>query len=374
LPTPPPEVVPYSADTDTLHLWHLNGTNNPLADAAGSIDLLNWDSQGTFAVDSYNGLDEAYESSTTTNSVLQTDGDISWTNQLMSADGAFTWEMVLRPDEAYDSLVGIQMLMLHSGNKMQLKLNYTAGGFLFLNMWDGVHSTTPINERLDVATLGINQYATNEWFHLAVTYDGTSTGKVYWTKLGDDYTGTANELASFSMSDISPLSDATLALGGQANLGGSVFNGAIDEVRISSVARAAGDFIAFPFSSYEEWIAGFDVGTETNKTDNPDNDALNNLYELGLGGDPSDGEDIGHVPTYETDAGFFEYVHAQRSDADALGLNYYLDWSDNLVTTPWTNDNYEVVGTNVTGEAFDYVTNRVSTETLPVQFLKLIIE
>ena len=128
---------------------------------------------------------------------------------MMGADGAFTWEMVLRPDEAFDSGTGTQLLMLPSSNQMQLKLLYAATGYLYLDMWDGVNSATLFTERLD-AGLGVNTYATNEWFHLAVTYDGTSTGKVYWTKLGDDDTGTANELGSFSMSDLL-LDDATLA-------------------------------------------------------------------------------------------------------------------------------------------------------------------
>jgi hypothetical protein len=100
------------------------------------------------------------------------------------------------------------------------------------------------NERLDTG-LGINTYAANDWFHLGVTYDGTSAGKVYWTKLDAGYTGTANELASFSMSDMVP-ADNFLGIGGTPNLGGSVFNGAIDEIRISDIARASDDFVAIP--------------------------------------------------------------------------------------------------------------------------------
>ena len=237
-------VIPYSSDANTLHLWHLDGTANPLSDSAGSLKLYNWGTWGTFAVDSASGLNQAYESSTAENSNIQDNsnlGLLSWTNELMGADGAFTWEMVLRPDEADDSGVGTQMLMHHSLNQMQLKLNYDSSGDLFLTMWDGVNSVVLFNEPLDSGLLGINQYATNEWFHLAVTYDGTSAGKVYWTKLGD-YNGTANELASFSMSDLT-LFDATLAFGGNANLGGNVFNGALDEIRISDIARASDAFL-----------------------------------------------------------------------------------------------------------------------------------
>ena len=194
--------------------------------------------------------------------------------------------MVLSPDEAANSGAGFQMLMQHSSNQIQLKLNYAATGYLYLSLYNNVQGTL-VNQRLDAVTLGINQYATNEWFHLAFTYNGTDTGKIYWTKLGDDYTGSANELVSFPMIDLT-LADATLSFGGNANLAGAVFNGAIDEIRISGIARPASSFLKFPYTNFEEWIAGFGLGSATNATDNPDNDALNNLYEFGLGGDPGD--------------------------------------------------------------------------------------
>jgi len=238
-------IQPYSSDANTLHLYHADDATTPLADSAGSLPLYDWGSRGTFGVDSVTGLNKAWESSTTANSDLQSIGNISWgAGSMMGTDGAFTWDMALRPDEAANSGAGIQMLMQHGGNQMQLKLNYAAGGELFLTMWDGVNSTTLFNERLDTG-LGINTYAANDWFHLGVTYDGTSAGKVYWTNLGDDYTGTANELASFSMSDMA-IADATLSVGGTPNLGGSVFNGAIDEIRISDIARASDEFLAIP--------------------------------------------------------------------------------------------------------------------------------
>lgn len=383
LQSPPAALIaPYSADIDTIHLWHLDSTTSPLPDSAGSLDLLNWEQNGTLAINSFYGLNKAYESSDTTNSALQTSTNIEWNAEMMGADGAFTWEMVIRPDEASNSGTGFQMLMQHNNavadaDQMQLKLNYGAAGYLFLSLYDSNEGTL-FSQRVDSATLGNNQYTTNGWFHLAVTYDGSSTGKVYWTQLGDTYSGTANELLGFSLSSDLNFTNGTLAIGGNANLNGSVFNGAIDEVRISRIARNASSFLSGPAgtnaSPYESWLSDFDVGTSTNMTDDPDTDGLSNLYEFGLGGDPSDVNDIGLVPTYETASGFFEYVHAQRSDAETLGLNYSMNWSDDLTGTPWTNGNYEVTGTNVTGGTFDYVTNRISTGTLPIQFLKLIIE
>ena len=137
--------------------------------------------------------------------------------------------------------------------------------------------------------------------------------------------------------------------------------------------------VSGPPSGYAGWIANYPgVGTATSLTDNPDGDALDNLAEWAMGGNPDDIEDIGHVPTFTaTEAGgtnYFEYVYAQRSDADELGLSYYLEQTVNLTVPAWTNDNIEVVSTNFTGLDFDYVTNRISSDVESVQFLQLIIE
>lgn len=130
---------------------------------------------------------------------------------------------------------------------------------------------------------------------------------------------------------------------------------------------------------YLTWLYQYpEIGSATNRMDNPDGDSLNNLCEWALGGDPTDAGDIGLVPGFELlengDTNYFQYVYPQRSDAVALGLSYYLEWSDNLVSTPWINQNVEISGTNVTGGAFDYVTNRVSLDAASAQFLKLVIE
>jgi hypothetical protein len=134
-----------------------------------------------------------------------------------------------------------------------------------------------------------------------------------------------------------------------------------------------------PADPYETWLVQYPgLGEAVDLTDNPDNDRLNNLAEWALGGDPDDADDIGLVPVYETlsDGGttYFQYVYAKRSDAAALGLSYHVEWSDDLVSTPWASENIEIVGTNVTGGDFDYVTNRVSMDAASAQFLNLVIE
>ena len=237
-------VQPYTTDAHTLHLWHLDGVSNALSDSAGSVGLYNWGTKGTFAVNSVGNLNKAYQSTSgITNSDLQANGNISWNSTMMGATGAFTWEMVLRPDTAATANTGNQML-LAGASQIQLKLNYAASG-LFLALYNNTQGTL-LNTRLDAPmTLGANSYATNEWFHLAVAYDGTSQAKVYWTAIGTNYTGTANLLATVNMADLS-LTDTTLSFGGVANNAGSTFKGAIDEIRISDIARNSSEFLAIP--------------------------------------------------------------------------------------------------------------------------------
>ncbi|MEA2068517.1 MAG: hypothetical protein U9P12_04890 [Verrucomicrobiota bacterium] len=146
----------------------------------------------------------------------------------------------------------------------------------------------------------------------------------------------------------------------------------IDNVRITSNLELG--------SSYSQWAAdsGLDMGVNDDPTDNPDGDGLNNLYEYGLGGDPTNGADQGISPAYVVtmDGGtnWFTYVYPKRSSAES-GIAYHLETDTDLVLAPgWTNGNYEVLGTWVTGGEFNYVTNRVSTDGEAQQFIQLIIE
>lgn len=148
------------------------------------------------------------------------------------------------------------------------------------------------------------------------------------------------------------------------------WKGLIDEFRISSLKT---------FTPYTAWLARYPgVGNETSKTDNPDNDRLDNLGEWAFGGNPDDAGDIGHVPTVGTieDGGtnWMEYIYAKRKNAAAVGLEYYLELTTDLEAGSWTNDNYDVVGTGMLDGEFDAVTNRVPTDAEGKQFIKLMIE
>jgi hypothetical protein len=96
-----------------------------------------------------------------------------------------------------------------------------------------------------------------------------------------------------------------------------------------------------------------------------DSDGLANLYEYGLGGDPTNENDRGTSPEFGVmqsgGTNWFRYVHPQLSDPFS-GLSYSLELNTNLVCGVWTNAGYAVLGTNGSGGDLNFVTNVISME------------
>lgn len=111
---------------------------------------------------------------------------------------------------------------------------------------------------------------------------------------------------------------------------------------------------------------------------NDDGDALNNLYEFGLGGDPTNALDVGYTPLSSPvgidGTNWFYYVYPRMVAANGI-LQYSIETTEDLINVPWTNGNYEVVGTGVDGFAagFNAVTNRIPTDVKNKQFIQLLI-
>ncbi|MCK5920908.1 MAG: hypothetical protein KAG66_08195, partial [Methylococcales bacterium] len=141
-----------------------------------------------------------------------------------------------------------------------------------------------------------------------------------------------------------------------------------------------------PWTSDSRYAAWLDVypglGVSTNMTDNPDGDLLDNLYEYALGGDPTDGSDVGNRSTYQTseDGGtnYLVYVYAELTDNISAnrGLTYFLETTTDLIYVPWVSANYEELGTGNEAFApgFNAVTNRISTDVEIQQFIRLQVE
>ena len=126
---------------------------------------------------------------------------------------------------------------------------------------------------------------------------------------------------------------------------------------------------------YEGWTTGWgtDIGA---KTDDFDHDGLVNIYEYGLGGDPTNALDQGTSPEFGVEnvggTNWFGYIHPQLSDLES-GLSYHLELNTDLVTGAWTNSGYTVTGTNVTGGELNFVTN-VTDTVEGEKFIRLIIK
>ena len=129
--------------------------------------------------------------------------------------------------------------------------------------------------------------------------------------------------------------------------------------------------------SYESWLTSYpSLGSATNLTDNPDGDALNNLYEFAQGGDPTVA-DSGNASVYAfvEDGGtnYMDYVYYRRKDYNIQGLTYGLELTESLTIPAWTNAGYEVAGTANYDADFRAVTNRVPVDT-DTKFLQLLID
>ncbi len=127
-------------------------------------------------------------------------------------------------------------------------------------------------------------------------------------------------------------------------------------------------------SKFERWTGDYGLsGADAAPDFDYDGDGLDNLYEYGLGGDPTNPADRGLSPTYEQDATSLTYVYPKLSDSNS-GLDYYLELTDDLIYTPWTNSGYTVTGTGIIDSEFDAVTNRIPADVKDEQFVRLIIE
>jgi len=211
--------------------------------------------------------------------------------------------------------------------------------------------------------------------HMRIIVDGV-TNDLYTidTEETDAWSGVANtEVYTFTNAVMVPAgADITVA----THLSGSPAN---NKWGLYGVVVTVPDLTSAEL--YAEWIAQYVTGMsgQTNLTDDPDGDEVNNLYEYALGGIPTNGTDRGIASEYGIveDGGttYFEYIHVQRDDAGQRGLIYYLLTDDDLVLSPgWTQGAY-VVGTN-TGygvAGFDSVINRVPA-TEGQRFFKLEVE
>ena len=116
------------------------------------------------------------------------------------------------------------------------QFNLASGGVLTFNFVTSGGSMSGT-----IPTTGNNAIVSGNWYHVAFTYDGTN-GTIYWTSL-DGTNGAASVLATSPLTLTNAAGNVTgeLSIGNIGrNVSQSPFQGYIDEVRISNVARGSG--------------------------------------------------------------------------------------------------------------------------------------
>lgn len=238
-------VGPYTADSDTLHLWHFDNVTGEVADSAGSIGL-NAVSGATLGSASFTGFGNAGDTSANNDT-----GFLSTDEQPFpfGAGGAFTYEAMINVSTItvdFDQIFSMDNSLATTGDRpFQFRLRN--GELQFVHI--GGASGNDNDNNAVIPTTGDDAFVANEWFHVAVTYDGNANTvgnlKLYWT-LVDELRTEANLIGSFTLVD-DPVATDTARFGvgndGRTSISDKNIEGLIDEVRISGVARGADEML-----------------------------------------------------------------------------------------------------------------------------------
>ena len=289
-------VGPYTADSSTLHLWHMDSTAAPVPDAVSTggtnlVGLLNGAllTNASFAGFGYalNTIDGGADGIATTNrdALLTPSTANPPANVLFSysdpTTGAFTYEAIVwvgfDPAKNLGTVANggngrngsFQIVSCESsvnaGRIFQFRIMPIGTALLGTTLATGSPYLTFENVRAisgnqptiyaPIPTTGLDAIVSNQWYHVAVTYSGVPNTagniKLYWTLLDPSRTA-ANQLtitsAQTTLSGPNPLgSTATpIVVGNEARSRLSNFLGLVDEVRISKVARGPSSMMFAP--------------------------------------------------------------------------------------------------------------------------------
>lgn len=240
---------PYTPDASTLHLYHFDGnaddavSTNPihltLANGATVVEP-SIDGFGT-ALNTYEGSSDTYSNQPIAYA------DEKAVSSFVGADGAFTFEAVIKPAGPIPNHMQIISGEDDSSSTRAWQFRINLSGQLeFIKLTGTQENFTAL-----LPTAGEHAWAPGQWFHVAVTYNGQENTPenltFYWTRL-DSGASEANQLASFQMSaDLSSFPRIDFAVGNEGrDYSGENFEGLLDEVRISSIARQADDMLFAP--------------------------------------------------------------------------------------------------------------------------------
>ncbi|MCW1921089.1 BNR-4 repeat-containing protein [Luteolibacter arcticus] len=321
-------IGPYAVDADTVHLFHFDETagTSVAANAVGGgrsgiafdgTTLLNHAtapqpvSTAVLGAAGYSTPFGAAANISAANLGIGLDGNGSGGFQVGTAStcpdavahssftgsgGAFTIEALVklpsitgsqREIACTDSAFAARGFQFRVSSSGQLEFNFIATA--------GAAATAAI------PTTGTHAFSAANWYHLAVTHDGTTT-RLYWTRV-DASVSSANEIGSTTTETMTGSVTGPLVIGNEARLTGNATEGLlglIDEVRISKVARGANGFIFEPLDLETDtdhdllpdaWerLHAPTLGKLSGLDDaNHDNDSGTDLAEYEAGSDPVD--------------------------------------------------------------------------------------
>ena len=357
---------PYSADVNTLHLWHFDELAPPFADSLADGTNLTYLTGGASAgiegpaIPFSNSLN--FGTLDTSNAVLFPAGSGNAGTPVPFAfagsDGAFTFEALVQIGFNPTNFVRNQPCQILNGDAnnagggsrvFQLRLlpvGFIGGGgdtnFVRIEFINGT-TTVAI---APIPTNGPDAIASNNWYHIAVTYNGSpntaSNLLFYWT-LVDSSRPAANLIYSATMASALPgVSSATtiFSVGNSArNPGGGAgpavanFLGNIDEVRISSVARAANEFV---FQNISVTASSYQPGTANYPTNTLDGNLATRWSAEG------DGQyltyDLGRIELVQSiDLAFYQPSGVRSNWFDVLLSNDGVAWRNTLTNAVGTN-------------------------------------
>ncbi|MDF7824784.1 prolyl oligopeptidase family serine peptidase [Pontiellaceae bacterium B12227] len=119
---------------------------------------------------------------------------------------------------------------------------------------------------------------------------------------------------------------------------------------------------------YANWAQAHSLSAGADGND--DGDVLSNLYEYGLGGNPTNPLDTGILPTFGKNGETMQYIYPRRKAEDS-GISYFVEVTDNLVSNVWTGSAYTESGTDDINGEFEAVTNSMLTTGTTNRFVRL---
>ncbi|HOQ03776.1 MAG TPA: immunoglobulin domain-containing protein [Anaerohalosphaeraceae bacterium] len=241
------DIGPYPLDADTLHLWRFDvvkdGVIHDLV-RTSPIDMAFYNNAALAASNAgYGNAANTYDNAAGNNGpFVGRVGDYNQTiliSDLTGPNGEFTFEALVRPDVPAGSLKGhMEILSCETDagatdRGFQLRIQNTGTTLRFQTLSG---STTAFDAPIT--------YTPGQWYHVAVTYSGTPNVsgnlKLYWTPIASA-TSAVQVGGPFTMTADLDANDATkLCIGNELrsfSLADENFDGLVDEVRISRIAR-----------------------------------------------------------------------------------------------------------------------------------------